>query len=124
MIAGSFLRRQFRLILLSMLGVVLFQTMPTKDLPVYREHGSAFSAATYELALPARRLGPEISSPAPAPQPTLIPVSTVTLRLTVAVAGDFPLPPRQTSPPTPPPRLDVALPRAPPSNSLSYALVF
>ena len=115
--ASSFLQRQFRVFLALMLCVVLFQTAPAGDLPIQRGHGSAFSAATYDVALPVRRDSAEVTGPAPVPLLAMAPARFAAVGYDSPVAAKAPLPPRQTGPPAPPPRLHVASPRAPPVQS-------
>lgn len=113
----SILERQFRVLLAIMLGVVLVQATPSGELPIHRDHGSAFSAATYELALPVRRESSEIANPSFVHRLAGAPSSEIPFRLYPLAEPEAPLPPRQTGPPAPPPRLYVAFPRAPPVPS-------
>lgn len=114
MLAHWIVRQQFRLVLAIMLGVVLFQTAPSGDLAMQRDHGSAFSAATVDLALPVRSAGPQITTVAPEPLPAIPPtVAFAIARADIAITQTMPRP-CQTGPPTRPPRLPATSPRAPP----------
>lgn len=58
-----------RLILGALIAVIVLQATPATPLPTYREHGSAFSASTSEVALLVRRDSVERSRIAPQPLP-------------------------------------------------------
>lgn len=115
--ASEVLRRQFRILLALMLGVVLLQTAPAGDLPVQRGHGSAFSATTYDVALPVRRDAAKIAGLAPMPTMAVLPQAPSELRAYDLRAEASLGRPRQTGPPVRPPRLDTASPRGPPTIS-------
>lgn len=113
---SSFFARQFRLVLAIMLGVVLFQTTPTSALTIHRDYGSAFSAATHDVALPVRSESAEVSVSAPVSAAAHSIVIESEFAPTALPDKKVPFPRRQTGPPTPPPRSPQASPRAPPAH--------
>ena len=102
-----------RLLILMMLLVVALLATPSKPIPTYLDHGSAFSASSAEVALPNRRdiVGDVRIVPAP---------PKFDHEIQWHVAGVPPIDAHtwpvnhQTDPPKPRPRLSDASPRAPP----------
>lgn len=102
-----------RLLVLLMLLVVALLATPSKPIPIYLDHGSAFSASSAEVALPIRRdlVGDVKIVPAPA---------TLDHEIHWQVPWASPIDVRtwpvnhQTDPPEPRPRLSDSAPRAPP----------
>lgn len=106
---------KLRLIIGAIIAVVVLHATPTTPLPTYRDHGSAFSASTQEVAVLLRRDSDQklAVAPQPLPPPVLavppIVVRPVVLRQPVSRR------PHQRGPPLMAPvRLPHASPRGPP----------
>ena len=106
---------KLRLILGAIIAVVVLHATPTTPLPTYRDHGSAFSASTAEVAVLLRRDSDQklAIAPQPLPPPLLAapPIAVRPLVLRQPVSRR----PRQRGPPLlAPVRLPHASPRGPP----------
>lgn len=104
-----------RLLAVLLLATVAFQAGAPFQQPLERSHGSAFSAATHEVALGTRKAG-EAARQAIAPQP-LVPapmVEPASLAAGPLISGPAPRP-HSTGPPRPPLLALFPGPRAPPA---------
>lgn len=64
---------KLRLILGTVVAMILLHATPPTPLPTYRDHGSAFSASTSEVAVLLRRDSEESLASVPQPQPLPLP---------------------------------------------------
>lgn len=113
---NRFFARQLRLVVAIMLGVVLFQTTLVSALPIDRDDGSAFSAASKDVAVLVRSESAEVSASAPSSAQLNGVAIETQLASAAPPSSRVSFPPRQTGPPTPPPRNPHASPRAPPAH--------
>ena len=106
---------KLRIILSAIIAVIVLQATPTTPLATHRDHGSAFSASTSEVAVLIRRDGGEQSPVAPQPLPTpvlAVPPTVAIDRIVRSLAGHQSY---QRGPPlVAPVRLPHASVRAPP----------
>lgn len=66
---GSLSLLRMRFILGALIAVLTLQATPTTPLPAFRDHGSAFSASTSEVAVLVRRDNADRIKSAPQPKP-------------------------------------------------------
>jgi hypothetical protein len=105
---------KLRLILGAIIAVVVLHATPTTPLPTYRDHGSAFSASTAEVAVLLRRDSDQKLAIAPQPLPPLLAAPPIAVRPLV-LRQPVSRRPRQRGPPLlAPARLPHASPRGPP----------
>lgn len=69
MSTGGLSLLRMRLILGALIAVLTLQATPTAPLPTFRDHGSAFSASTSEVAVLVRRDNADRIKSAPQPKP-------------------------------------------------------
>jgi hypothetical protein len=97
-------------LLLATIGLQAAQPFEGPSRPIY---GSAFSAATVDVALATQRRA-EPARAALVPQPTLLPVEPAVARLVPDIVHSLAVRPDSTGPPTMPVLDRRAPPRAPP----------